>query len=213
MKKIAIYGAGGFGREVKTLIDQINDCSYEWDFEGYFDDDPKFRDQNINGFPVLGGISQLNILDHETAIVLAIGDSKLKKECIQSINNSKIYYPVLIHPSVIIGDKQNVNIGEGTLITAGNILTVNIEIGNHVMINLDCTIGHDASIGDYCSIMPSVNISGNVKLNEGVYVGTGVKIINNLEIGANSVIGAGAVVIRDIMPDKTYVGNPAKPLT
>ena len=37
MKKIAIFGAGGFGREVKWLIDDINEKKHTWDFIGYFD--------------------------------------------------------------------------------------------------------------------------------------------------------------------------------
>ena len=38
MKKIAIIGAGGFGREVACLINAINEKSKEWDFIGFFDD-------------------------------------------------------------------------------------------------------------------------------------------------------------------------------
>ncbi len=102
--------------------------------------------------------------------------------------------------------------GEGTIITAGNILTVDIKIGKHVMVNLDCTIGHDTVIEDFCSIMPSANISGNVKLEEGAYIGTGTQIINKIVIGKYSIIGAGAVVIRDIPARCTAVGVPAKPI-
>jgi len=39
IKKIAIVGAGGFGREVKWLIDSINLQKKQWDFIGYYDDD------------------------------------------------------------------------------------------------------------------------------------------------------------------------------
>ena len=40
MEKIAIIGAGGFGREVKTLIDSINQSEKRYDLIGFFDDHP-----------------------------------------------------------------------------------------------------------------------------------------------------------------------------
>ncbi|MWK60345.1 transferase, partial [Pseudomonas otitidis] len=90
------------------------------------------------------------------------------------------------------------------------IITVDIKIGNHVIINLDCTLGHDDIIHDYVTIYPSVNVSGNVEVGECSELGTGMQIIQGKIIGNETIVGAGAVVIRDI-PDKcTAVGNPAK---
>ena len=103
-------------------------------------------------------------------------------------------------------------IGEGSIITAGNVITVNTEIGNHVILNLSCTVGHDTIIGDYSSCMPATNISGEVKMAPCVYIGTGVKIVNQVEIGENTIIGAGAVVAKSIPDNCTAVGIPAKPI-
>jgi sugar O-acyltransferase (sialic acid O-acetyltransferase NeuD family) len=122
-----------------------------------------------------------------------------------------VSFPTLIHPNVIIGH-DFVNIGEGSIICASNIITVNINIGKFVILNLQCTVGHDTSIKDYCSFMPSVNISGEVLIEEGVYVGTGAKIINLLSIGKNSIIGSGAVVAKSLPANCTAVGIPAKPI-
>ncbi len=52
MKKIAIVGAGGFGREVKMLIDQINHVKNEYDIIGFYDD--KEYKKKINGLSYLG---------------------------------------------------------------------------------------------------------------------------------------------------------------
>jgi serine acetyltransferase len=89
---------------------------------------------------------------------------------------------------------------------------VNIQIGNHVILNLLCTVGHDTIIKDYASFMPTVNISGEVVINECVYVGTGAQIINKLEIGRETVVGAGAVVSKSLPSNCTAVGIPAKPV-
>ncbi len=210
MRKIAVFGAGGFGREVKMLIDQINERTPTYEFIGFFDDgEPKGK--IVNGFPVLGGKEELNNYPEDLCIAFAIGTPTSKKKIVDSITNPKISVPTLIHPNVYIGT-DDVSIGEGCIICAGCIITVNIKIGNFVILNLGCTVGHDTTIEDHASFMPSVNISGEVLIKEGVYAGTGAKIINQLEIGLYTVVGAGAVVSKTLPDYCTAVGIPAKPI-
>ena len=105
---------------------------------------------------------------------------------------------------------KRIEIGEGSIICAGNILTVDIQIGKHVIINLDCTVGHDAVLHDFVTLYPSVNVSGITDIGECVELGTGMQIIQGKKVGAGSIVGAGAVVVKDI-PDKCVaVGSPAK---
>jgi len=210
MKKIAIIGAGGFGREVKTLINQINEENKIFDIIGFYDENEELPEK-INGIPYLGNIENLYNFNQEIALVIAIAIPKIKKEIIKNLKNYKYDFPILIHPKTIIG-KDNVTIGEGSIICAGNIITNDIQIGDFTTLNLCCTTGHDTKIGAFSSFMPSVNISGEVKMGEGIYVGTGAKIINNLEIGANTIIGAGAVVSKSLPENCTAVGVPAKPM-
>jgi sugar O-acyltransferase (sialic acid O-acetyltransferase NeuD family) len=210
MIKIAIIGAGGFGREVKMLIDQINDINKQYEFIGYFDDALE-KGTVVNNSNVLGSINDINAIKNEIAIVIAIADPKTKKSIINKITNRNVNFPTLIHPNVLIG-KDDVIIGKGCIICASNIITVNISIGNFVILNLFCTVGHDTVISDFSSFMPSVNISGEVNIQEGVYVGTGAKIINQLEIGQYTTIGAGAVVSKSLPANCVAVGIPAKPI-
>lgn len=208
MKNIAIYGAGGFGREVLTVIKAINEKSPTYNFVGFFDDN---EEATVDGYSVLGGREKLKNYPTSLSIVFAIGNPRIKRDIIFDVStNIKLDYPSLIHPQAIIGDMKSVSIGEGTIITAGNILTCDIKIGKYVILNLSCTVGHDTVIEDYTSFMPTVNISGEVIIKEAVYVGTGAKIINLVNIGENSIIGAGAVVTKNIPKEVTAVGVPAK---
>lgn len=209
-RKIAIIGAGGFGREVKMLIDQINEVGYQYEFIGYYDDAKKIG-EHINGFPILGTINDLNNLDEHISIAVAIGNPINKIKIISSLKNPKLTFETLIHPSVLIGN-DDVSIGKGCIICAGNIITCNIKIKDFVIINLSCTIGHDTEIENYVSLMPGVNVSGEVILKECVYIGTGTKIINQLEIGENTIVGAGAIVANSLPKNCTAVGIPAKPI-
>lgn len=210
MKDIVIIGAGGFGREVKTIIDTLNKGHKVYNFLGYYDDGIE-KGKIINGFPVLGALEELNSLKTNLSVVLGIGDPIVKSKIVASLSNNLLNFPTLIHPSVLISDDE-VTIGHGCVICAGTIITCNIKIGNFVTLNLMCTVGHDTTINDFSAFMPSVNISGEVLIDEKVYVGTGAKIINQLTIGKNTIVGAGAVVSRSLPENCTAVGIPAKPI-
>jgi|TARA_B110000902_G_C14032790_1_gene484706 sugar O-acyltransferase (sialic acid O-acetyltransferase NeuD family) len=210
MEKIAIIGAGGFGREVKTLIDDINKINPVYEIIGFFDDGIE-NGTLVNGLPVLGTIASINNIDYLLKLALGIGIPAIKEKVVLSIENNQVVFPILIHPSAIIS-KDDVTIGKGTIICAGNIITCNIKLKDFITLNLNCTVGHDTVIEDFSSFMPAVNISGEVLIKKNVYVGTGAKIINQLSIGDNTVVGAGAVVSKTLPPNCTAVGIPAKPI-
>tara|TARA_R110000868_G_scaffold119018_10_gene315334 strand:+ start:2586 stop:3230 length:645 start_codon:yes stop_codon:yes gene_type:complete len=210
MKKIAIIGAGGFGREVKALIDDINKVNPTYKIIGFFDDGLE-KGTIVNGLPIIGSIASINDINSEQELALGVGVPESKEKIIQSIQNANVNFPTLIHPSVIISN-DDISIGKGTIICAGTILTCNIKIKDFITLNLSCTVGHDTTIEDYSSFMPTVNISGEVIIEKGVYVGTGAKIINQLSIGENTIVGAGAVVAKTLPANCTAVGIPAKPI-
>lgn len=211
MRDIAIFGTGGFGREILALVQDINKVSPTWNIVGFFDDGHE-KDEMFNGYVNLGKICDLNTWTTPLSLVIAIGNPVTKKRVLERITNPLVDYPTLIHPSVWIGDEKFVEIGRGCILCAGVMVTTNVRIGDCVALNLQCTVGHDTVIHDYAAFMPSVNISGEVVIGEGVYVGTGAKIINQLEIGEYTIIGAGAVVAKNLPARCTAVGVPAKPI-
>ena len=209
MKDIAIFGVGGFGREVLTLIKDINKVAPQYNIIGFFDDGHE-KNEIINGYPMLGKTEELNEWPTDISIAISVGTPKIKKQIVEKLCNPHISYPTLIHPNVVIGDTDYVKIGKGCIICAGSVITTNIEIKDFVILNLECTVGHDTVIKDYAAFMPSCNISGEVLIGEGVYCGTGVKIINQTSIGEYAILGAGAVVTNPLPAYCTAVGVPAK---
>ncbi|WHX40388.1 acetyltransferase [Mesobacillus sp. AQ2] len=206
MKDIVIIGAGGFGREVAWLIEELNRLNREWNILGFVDDNEEIQGHEVNGYKVIGDIEWLKT--KEINVVCAIGDPITKKKTIERLMESRNSYPILIHPSVIYSD--SVSFGEGSIICASNIITTDIRIGKHVIVNLDCTIGHDANFGDYTTVLPGVNISGFVVTGECVSIGTGSAVIQGVSIGEKTIVGAGAVVVKDLPANCTAVGSPAK---
>ena len=210
MKDIAIFGAGGFGREVLALIKDINLITPIWNIVGFFDDGYE-EGKVFNGFPNLGGIEQLNQWKTPLSVAVAIGSPAIRRKIVEKIANPLGDYPSMIHPSAWIGDQEYVEIGKGCILCAGVMITTNVRIRDFVILNLQCTVGHDAVIEDYAALMPSVNVSGEVTIGPGVYVGTGAQISNQVSIGEDTVVGAGAVVVKNLPANCMAVGVPARP--
>ena len=206
MKNIVIIGAGGFAREVAWLIEEINKKNEQWNILGFIDDDTENNGKSLNGYKIIGNTDYLNEMNKNIYAVIAIGNGKIRKKVVEKLKKRK--FGILIHPNVSISD--SISIGEGSIICSGNILTVNINIGKHVIINLDCTIGHDAVIENFSTFLPGTNLSGETIVEECSTLGTGSTVIQGVKIGKNVMVGAGAVVIRDISDDSTAVGNPAR---
>ena len=144
----------------------------------------------------------------KAAAICAVGNPVSKYNLVRRGNELGFEYVNLVHPNICMS--RYVKMGTGNIICAGNILTVNITLGDHVILNLDCTVGHDAFIGNYCTVLPSVNLSGNSRLGEGCLIGTNSALIEGVSVGDWSIIGAGAVLTKNIPRHCTAVGIPAR---
>lgn len=193
MKK-ALIGAGGFAREIKAHMGIPDLISFVSD---------EYWEKNTNNIYKL---SEFNPKEFE--VLVAIGDSKLRYDMIQKLPVDTKYF-TFIHPSVqLLG--CDIEIGEGSIICAGSILTTNIKIGKHAHINLNTTIGHDCLIGDYFTTAPAVNISGNCTIYDIVYIGTNTSVRERVSIHSMTTIGMNSGVITNIKDPGIYVGTPAK---
>ncbi len=207
-QQVIIYGAGGFGREVAWLAQRI---------EGYHpvcfvEDSTTKHGEIINKLPVMS-LDDAYTQFPEAQISVGIGSPKVRQAITAKAISKGFQLASLIDPTAQYS--EFIEMGSGTVICAGNILTTNIKLGTGVQINLDCTIGHDAILDDYTTLAPGAHVSGWVHMGKRVYIGTGATIINGtsenpLTIGDDAVIGAGACVTKSIPARVTAVGVPAK---
>ncbi|PYI57191.1 acetyltransferase [Paenibacillus flagellatus] len=210
-KKIVIVGAGGLGKGIAQLIKDINRVEHVWDLLGFFDDDPELQGKKVSGLPVLGRLEGLGDTDYRNVYAIsAIGTSVGRDRIINKVLgiNPSISFPILVHPTAIIGD--DTEIGEGTTVGAYSIIEPNNRIGANVLIHYGCTIGHDCVIEDFSTVLPGTNISGHVKLFFGSYLGSNSTVLPGTAIGPFTIVGAGAVVVRSLPGRCTAVGVPAK---
>lgn len=207
---VVIYGTGGFAREVHQVVEDSNAQEQRWNFLGWIDDDAESVGREVHGLAVLGGAAWL--AEHpQVGVLVGVGATPARLRIVRSIREvSGNPFPTLIHPLAWLGNR--ITLGDGTVVCAGNLLTTDMTIGRHVILNLDCTVGHDSVVEDFVTVAPSVNISGNVAIGVGCDLGTGATLIQGVKIGHWTTVGAGAVVVRDIPANVTAVGVPAQPI-
>lgn len=209
MKDIAIYGFGGFGREIACLLRMINDQKPTWNLIGYFDDNKPIGMMNKYG-EVLGGMGAVNNWSTPLSIVFSIATPSILKSLSGRIVNSKIEFPNIIAPNTILFDESTLKIGQGNVFMLGCRISCDVTIGDFNLVNGAVSFGHDVKIGNCNVLGPSTRLSGNVSLGNEVFFGACATVLQGIEIGSNARIGAGAMVMRKAKANTLYMGNPAK---
>ena len=211
MNDLLIFGVGGMGRDTLWLAQRINQVKPTWNILGFLDDSPAAQGKLINGCPVLGTMQEA-VAFPDAYLVCAIGSSAVRRRLTERMKalNPNARFATLIDPDAIVADTAA--IGQGVVICARNYVSVNSKIADHCLIGAGCTVGHDAVLEKYVTLYPGVNVSGNTLLHEQCEMGTGSQIIQGLSVGARTIVGAGATVVRDLPPDCTAVGVPARPI-
>lgn len=200
---ILIYGASGHAHELANLA-QI--CGHR--LASYIDDFASgsliIRPQEAwTQFP-------------DSPVLLGVGLPEIRRKLAEQVRTSGFrFLPKLVHPRVELSD--SIQVGEGSVIAAGCIMTVDIHIGKHTHVNIAASISHDVWIGDYVTLCPGVRVCGNVHIESEAFMGAGAVIMNGtpknpIMIGAGAVIGAGACVTKSIPAGETWVGVPARPV-
>jgi sugar O-acyltransferase (sialic acid O-acetyltransferase NeuD family) len=193
--EIILYGGGGHGKVVLDCLQEqgvqvkaIIDNKYTGDLLG------------VKRLPELP-----DSMNHNSAIIIAIGDNKARKDLSLNI---RLPFANAIHSSARIS--QHASIGTGVMILHNVIVQIGATIGNHVIINTGAQVDHDCVIGDYVHIAPGSVLCGSITIGEGTLIGAGAVIKPGVKIGAWAVIGSGAVVVKDLPDYAVAVGNPAR---
>lgn len=201
--RIIVIGASGFALEAAWLAE---DCGHE--VVGFLDDNLEKQSQTVMNRSVLGRVDQW-IEFSDCFFVVAIGSPRIRYRVVQAMKSMGApLFATLIHPSVI--KSEYVQFGEGSLVCAGCVITVQVSMGEHCIINLNTTIGHETEIGNFVTVAPISAISGDVTIEDFVEVGTSSSIRQGLKLACGSMVGMGAVLTKDAEPFNVYAGIPAK---
>lgn len=211
VKKIAIYGAGGLGREVAGGIQRINNSGKDnWELVGFYDDAIEQGTVISHYGTVLGGMDELNAVTEPIALAIAVGTPKSRKMIYERITNQNIYFPNLIAPSFRILDSLTFRIGEGNIIQDNCSVTCDVEVGSFNVLNGSNAMGHDVKVGDFNVMMPGVRMSGEAQVGNCNLFGADSVVLQRIKIGDNVTLGAGSVLMTKPKDGFTYIGVPAK---
>lgn len=209
MKNLILVGASDWGLEVFSWLKTNKEYNLVWNFKGFLDDDVNKLNKikYVEPYRILGSIEDYKIEDNDI-FVCTIAKPLIKQKVVEKLLSKGAKFTNLIHPTALIF--ENTKIGKGNIISANCVISNEVEIQNHIGINLACTIGHNVLIEDFCQLSSQCDLTGHVKLKTAVFLGSKVCIIPNVTVEENANVGAGSVVIRKVKAGQSVFGNPAK---
>jgi sugar O-acyltransferase (sialic acid O-acetyltransferase NeuD family) len=203
--KLYIVGAGSVGGHIAHNIDGYGN---KYKIAGLFDDDPDKIGDEMFGYPVIGSTEDaLELEDAHVAVGIAF--PKVKEVVIQKLSeNETLIFPSLVHEKAWVS--KDVSIGKGSVIYPGSSINYGSDIGEFVVMNMNCALGHHTKVGHFSSLAPSVSSGGHTSIGDCVDVGIGACTIQNIEIGKGCIIGGQSMVINSVPSGATVAGVPSK---
>jgi UDP-N-acetylbacillosamine N-acetyltransferase len=206
--KTFIYGAGGHAKIVAEILRLTGS-----EVVGFIDNvNPHRKGEAFYGSEVLGGEEVLDeLLDIGiNRCIVAIGNNKPRNDINKLLTERKFQIISAKHPSAICS--ADIQIGIGTVITAGAVIGPSAKIGKNVIINTRSSLDHDCTIFDGAHIGPGSVVAGGVEVGECAWIGAGAVVSDHIKIGSGSIVGAGAVVVKNIPDAVVAIGVPARVL-
>ncbi len=213
-KRLVIIGAGWHGGELYSYVRELIAAGEPLRLLGFVDEQrpagPWGTTQVIGNFNDLGYLlaQDPHIMMH---YITATGNNKVREAFVRKVDELALDNLVpwtLHHPRAAVGYDNE--IGEGTCLAPGSVVTTRARIGKHCIVNVNASISHDCTVGDFSNINPGVVLAGNVCIGRSAFIGAGATVIDKISIGENTIVGAGAVVIRNLPDNVTAVGVPAR---
>lgn len=203
--KVAILGVGNYTEVMIELCEEL-----DMDIAGLYHFNNSRDGQMVAGYKILGSYDDLfNNAKKDTGVVVAIGDNKLRLNCLMRARNAGFKIPSLIHPTAYIS--KSASLGEANYVHPHSFVWSSAKIGDGVIISPKAMVAHHTKIANGCLISANALVGSYVTLNERVLVGIKANIISKtIVIGEDSILGANTTVIKSFPPNSKIVGTPGK---
>lgn len=197
--RLVILGAGGHAKVCHEIAVQMD----LWQEILILDDQPMNDYFEIEG-PIAEWIQYIDAVD----FFCGIGNNGVRKDLLEQLEERKQNVVTLVSPYAFISPVAQ--LATGVVIMPGVVMNPSVDIGKGCIINTGSTIDHDCQVGDYSHISPGCHLGGRVKIGNLSWVGIGSTIINGIEITDNVQLGSASNVVKDILDEGMYYGNPAR---
>ena len=166
-KPIVIVGAGGLGKEIACLINDLPD----YELIGFYDDGLPVGQTILGKFAVLGSTQDLINTQEEMAVVIGFGNPSNRNKVWEKLQlNRNLSFPILIHPQALLMNKERIALGQGTVIFPFSILTTDIVLGDNCLVHVSASVHHDVSVGSHSVIMPGARLVMSEQFDEATFV-------------------------------------------
>ena len=202
---LAIYGSGGFGREVYDIAQRRNAVSHMWDKIVFIDDireESEFNNTRMYHFETLAAKADAY------EIIIAVGEPSTREKLFGKAVEAGFKPATLIDPTALIS--PSAKIGEGTIICEFSTIHCNVEIGKNNIVQPYNNFGHDIKTGNHCVFGTNFAPGGHSVFGDRVFTGMNSTSKENLMIGDDVIFAMGAVVFKDVPAGSVMIGNPAR---
>jgi len=207
MKKIIVFGTGGYAHEVIWLVNDINQSTKK-ELSIFAFVNQHSESKLFEGYPVYKDLSHICEGD-KYFYHIAIGNNEIREKVSREAETKKNLLPItLIHPLATVS--QTSKVGKGVFIAPYSIVAPYAEVGNHVLLNSLSIAGHHSKLANFSQLCPGAKLGGYCEIGKSSFVGTNASIAPKVRIGQSVNVGSNSFVFRNVKEGQTVVGVPAK---
>lgn len=192
-------GAGGHAasvadalRDVAELVGVAGDSNRNWGVELFASDDDAIKAAQASGWKIIANV----------------GANAARLRLIDGLPDGLAGTGVATTATVSVG----IELGAGTVVLHHAHVGPDARIGRAVIVNTAAIVEHDVVVEDGAHVGPGAAVLGGARIGARAFVGSGARVLPGRIVGADAVLGAGAVVIDNVEPGQTVVGQPARPV-
>jgi len=205
--KIVIVCAGGQGAIVADILQRAHEMGSEAMPAGFVDDTPGLAGTVVLGLEVFGPVASLGNIEHD-AVIVALGDNRARRAMTERLLAAGERLATAIHPRAYVAPSASV--GEGSMVSAGAIVTPRAAIGRGVILNTNSSVDHDSIVDDFAHISAGATVGARCRIGAETLIALGATVVSGRTVGARSIAGSGAAVVADLPSDVVAFGVPAR---
>ena len=203
--EVLLYGGGGQALVLRSILQ-----SQGLSIRAIFDRNPEMS--RPVGETFVHSQEELDAVINECTgfFVCIAGDGEVRLQVAKQLTERGLTPLSAIHKTAYVSSSARV--GRGAQILTRAVVSEDVAIGHHCILNTNSVVDHECQIGDGVHVMGGACITGEVVVGRSAIIGTNATILPRVRVGERAFIGAGAVVTRDVPPGAVMAGVPAKPL-